>query len=279
MNDVFLFSVDLEDVRFAMPDGRRYEGRVPEMARRYMSWLKKKGSLCTFFVVGDVAEAYPELIREIADAGHEIGCHTSRHIPIERQAREEFKKDLEANIDALRRAGVPAVAGFRAPMFTLTASTAWAYGVLSELGFAYSSSVLPAKNPFACWPEFGPDPRRVAEGIWELPMSVAKFGPLTVPFAGGVYLRTLPKFLVMRAVARNRRAGRPLLGYVHPYDIDTRQERFMHPDINDSRFYNFLMYYNKRNVFRRLDAIINKGFRVVRYSEFVKSLDAGAAPA
>jgi polysaccharide deacetylase family protein (PEP-CTERM system associated) len=276
MTDIFLFSVDLEDVRFAMPDGLRYEGHVPAMARRYLDWLKAKGFFSTFFVVGDVAEAYPELIREIAAAGHEIACHSSRHIPVERLTREEFKTDIEANLEALRRAGVASVAGFRAPMFTLTAATSWAYGVLRDLGFRYSSSVLPAKNPFACWPEFGRLPKRV-DGLWELPMTVARFGPLTVPFAGGVYLRTIPRFLIMRAVANNRRAGRPLLGYAHPYDIDTRQERFMHPDIDDSRFYNFLMYHNKRNVFRRLDAIIAKGFRLMRYSEFVQALEGGAS--
>ena len=271
MDPLYLFSVDLEDVRFAMPDGRKYRERVPEMTRRYLVWLRGRGARTTFFVVGDVAEAYPDLIREIGEAGHEIGCHSHRHIPLERQTPAEFRADLEAGLDALRRAGAADVRGYRAPVFTLTEKTAWAYAVLRDLGFAYSSSVLPAKNPFWCWPDFGPRPRKM-DGIWEIPMTVARFGPLVVPPAGGVYLRALPLAFIKRTARRCRDAGLPLLGYAHPYDIDTGQERFMHPDIDDSRFYNFLMYHNRRKVFPRLEAVLAQGFAMVPYREYVRTL-------
>jgi polysaccharide deacetylase family protein (PEP-CTERM system associated) len=273
MNDIYLFSIDLEDVRFQMEGGRRYAERVPDNTRRYLAWLKGHSFHCTFFAAGDVAEAYPGLIREILDEGHELGCHTSRHVPLDRMTPAEFRTDLESNVDALRRAGAKDVQGFRAPIFSLVEKTAWAYGVLKELGFAYSSSVLPAKNPFYGWPEFGPAPKRV-DGIWELPMTVARIGPYVVPAAGGVYFRVLPRSFVMRAAARARRSDRPLLGYCHPYDIDTAQERFMHPDIDDSRSYNYLMYYNRKSVFPRLDAVLKKGFRIVTYAEFVGTLPA-----
>jgi polysaccharide deacetylase family protein (PEP-CTERM system associated) len=269
----YLFSVDLEDVRFAMKDGRRYAERVPDTVHRYLEWLDRRGFRCTFFVVGDAAEAYPSLIRAIVEAGHEIGCHTYRHIPIEKQTRDEFKKDLESNIEALRKAGARDISGFRAPMFTLTEATSWVYAILKELGFVYSSSVLPAKNPFWSWPGFGPDPKKV-DGIWELPMTVKKIGPFVIPPAGGVYFRALPKFLIMRTAKKHLRSGRPLLGYFHPYDIDTEQERFMHPDIDDSRFYNFLMYHNRKKVFARLEALVDKGFRIIPYGEYVGRLTA-----
>ena len=271
MSNLYLFSIDLEDVRFQMADGRRYAERVPACTRRYLEWLKANGSRCTFFVAGEVAEAYPDLIREILDAGHEIGCHTSHHIPLDRQTPEEFRADIAANVAAVRAAGAKDVRGFRAPIFSLIEKTAWAYGILRELGFTYSASVLPAKNPFYGWPGFGPDPKRM-DGIWELPMTVARFGTYVVPPAGGVYFRVLPRLFVMRAAAKARRSGRPLFGYCHPYDIDTAQEKFMHPDIDDSRFYNFLMYYNRKSVFPRLEAILRKGFRIVPYAEYVGTL-------
>lgn len=272
MEALYLFSVDLEDVRFAMKDGRRYAERVPDTVHRYMEWLDRRGFRCTFFVVGDAAEAYPGLIREIVEAGHEIGCHSYRHIPIEKQTPAEFKKDLEFNIEALRKAGARDISGFRSPMFTLTKATSWVYAILKELGFVYSSSVLPAKNPFYCWPDFGPDPKKV-DGIWEIPLSVARFGPIVVPPAGGVYFRILPKFLITRSAKKFLRSGRPLFGFFHPYDIDTEQERFMHPDIDDSRFYNFLMYYNRKKVFARLEAIIREGFKIIPYAEYVKRIE------
>jgi polysaccharide deacetylase family protein (PEP-CTERM system associated) len=270
MKNTYLFSVDLEDVRFGMADGLRYKERVPVNAQKYLEWLRKRGFKCTFFVCGDVAETYPSLIQDIASAGHELACHTHRHVPLDRQSRETFKEALEANVAALLRAGAPRPQGFRAPDFSLTPSTSWAYDVLRELGFTYSSSVLPAKNPLYGWKEFGRRPRRV-RGIVEIPMTVRKFGPLHIPIAGGVYFRVLPSALVRRSVKGHLKTGVPLLGYFHPYDIDTEQERFMHPDINDSRFYNFLMYHNRKKVFRRLDSIIQMGFTICPYAEYVRA--------
>ena len=271
MDPLYLFSIDLEDVRFAMPDGGKYRERVPDMTRRFLAWLAERGAKTTFFVVGDVAEAYPGLIAEIAAAGHEIGCHSYRHVHVHEQTPAEFRKDVEACLAALRRAGAAEVRGYRAPVFTLTEKTAWAYPILRDLGFTYSSSVLPAKNPFWSWPEFGPRPKKM-DGILEIPMTVARFGPYVVPPAGGVYLRALPLWFIKRTARTLPRPELPLLGYCHPYDIDTGQERFMHPDIDDSRFYNFLMYHNRKKVFPRLEAVLTQGFRMIPYREFAATL-------
>ena len=271
MSRPYLFSIDLEDLRFGMPDGLKYKERVPANVHRYFDWLNKHGFRCTFFVVGDVAEAYPALIKEISAEGHEFGCHLYRHMPLDQLTRETFKESLEKNREAILRAGANEVKGFRAPIWSLTPATAWAHDVLNELGFAFSSSVLPAKNPFYGWEGFGRRPRRMGGGVVEIPVTVGKFGPLTIPFAGGVYFRVLPGFLVKRSVRRYLNTDLPVLGYFHPYDIDLEQERFMHPEINDSRFYNFLMYYNRKNVFKRLEAIIDMGFEVCPYGEYVRT--------
>jgi polysaccharide deacetylase family protein (PEP-CTERM system associated) len=270
MKKPYLFSVDLEDLRFGMADGLSYKERVPANVHKYFDWLNRHGFKCTFFVVGDVAEAYPSLIKEISSEGHEIACHMYRHIPLDKLTRETFKQALEANRAAILRAVATEVKGFRAPIFSLMSSTSWAYDVLSELGFSYSSSVLPAKNPFYGWEEFGKRPRKV-RGIVEIPMTVEKFGPLNIPVAGGVYFRVLPGIFVRRSVRNYLKSDIPVLGYFHPYDIDLEQEHFMHPEINDSRFYNFLMYYNRKNVFKRLDAIIDMGFAVCSYGEYVRT--------
>jgi polysaccharide deacetylase family protein (PEP-CTERM system associated) len=269
MDNVFLFSVDLEDIRFLMEDGLSRTERVPANVHGYLGWLKNHDFRCTFFVVGDVAEAYPSLIREIFDKGHEIACHGYRHIPLDQQTPDQFRNLLEANRNALTRAGVKNIHGFRAPIFSLTEKTAWAYEVLKDLGFTYSSSVLPAKNPFYGWPQFGPRPKMIG-GIVEIPMTVRRFGPYRIPAAGGVYFRVLPAFFIRRSAKKLLRTNRPLVGYFHPYDVDTEQERFMHPEINDSRFYNFLMYYNRKNVYRRLDAVIARGFTICPYAEYLR---------
>jgi len=140
----YLFSIDFEDIRFGLADGLKYQARVPANVHRYLEWLNGRGFKCTFFVVGDAAEAYPSLVREIASEGHEIACHTNRHVSLDRQSKDEFRTELEANVEALLRAGAPRPAGFRAPNFSIVPATAWAYDVLGEMGFVYSSSVLPA---------------------------------------------------------------------------------------------------------------------------------------
>ena len=146
------------------------------------------------------------------------------------------------------------------------------YEVLKELGFEYSSSVLPAKNPLYGWEEFGKETKKLSNGLFEIPMTVDKFGPLTIPYAGGVYFRILPNFLIKWKVKKNKKTLTPLLGYFHPYDIDFEQEKFMMPGINNSKVYNWLMYYNRKNVFKRLDKIIKQGFEINTYSNYLKSL-------
>lgn len=266
----YLFSVDLEDIRFGMADGLKYKERVPANVHKYFDWLNEHGFKCTFFVVGDVAEAYPSLIKEIASEGHELACHMNRHINLDQLTPETFKVGLEANRAAVLRAVAVELKGFRAPNFSLIPSTSWAYDVLSELGFTYSSSVLPARNPLFGWADFGRRPRKVRD-IVEIPMTVERVGPLRIPIAGGVYFRALPKICVRRSAKKYLKTDLPLLGYFHPYDIDLEQEHFMHPELDDSRFYNFLMYYNRKNVFRRLDALIKMGFTVCRYAEYVET--------
>lgn len=265
----YLFSIDLEDVRLGLKDYNKFEERVILNTKKYLAWLNKHNFKCTFFVVGNIATNYPELIKEIIENGHEIGCHTSSHIPLDKRTPETFKKDIEENIRVLKDCGVDEIIGFRAPIFSLTKETQWAFDVLKELDFKYSSSVLPAKNPLYGWKEFGDASKKINNGIIEIPMTVGKFGPVTVPYAGGVYFRVLPYFLINRKL---NKSSMPLLGYFHPYDIDVEQERFMMPGINESKFYNWLMYYNRKNVFKRLDKLVKKGYKITTYKEYIKTL-------
>ena len=265
----YLFSVDLEDVRLSVPEGLRHRERVPANARTFLRWLARHEFTCTFFVVGNVAEMYPDLVREIAGQGHEIACHSLNHTPLDRQTVDELRVETERGLEALHRAGADRVRGFRAPTFSLIERTQDRYEVLAGLGFTYSSSVLPARNPLYGWPEFGPRPRRVEAGLVEIPMSVGRVGPLQLPFAGGIYFRVLPEAVIVRHFRNHDPRNGPPRGYFHPYDLDTEQERFMHPEINDNRFYNWLMFRNRDKVIARLDRLVQLGWRVMRYEEYV----------
>ncbi len=269
----YLFSIDLEDVRDFIPNGDRYKERVPQNVDRYLQWLDKHQFKATFFTVGVVARKYPDIIEKLVDEGHEIACHSDKHIHLTEQNVQSFKEDLEQNLESLYQAGAKQIEGFRAPTFSLVEKSKWAHQVLEELGFTYSSSVLPAKNPLFGWPEFGGEPRKI-NGLWELPITLGKFAWMTLPLGGGIYFRVLPSFIINNFFSNRKASDATVLGYFHPYDVDTEQERFMHPHLNDSALYNWLMYKGRGQVFGKLDYLIHQGWNVRTYRSVIADWNA-----
>ena len=268
----FMFSVDLEDVRDGVTDGYRYKEAVPSNTKKYLDWLRRYGFKCTFFVTGRVAVSYPSLIRQIVEEGHELACHTMKHIPLTSYSPDEFRKDLEENKSVLLKFGAKEITGFRAPSYSLVPETKWVYEILSEQGFLYSSSVHPGKNPLFGWPGFSDQPCLIGKDLIELPITLFELGPIKLPVAGGIYFRVFPFFLIKHYIIATQNRNQPVIGYLHPYDIDTEQERFMHGGINGNRFYNSLMYYNRADVFNRLDKLLSCDMQIIPYSELVKEL-------
>ncbi|HPS26094.1 MAG TPA: polysaccharide deacetylase family protein [Bacteroidales bacterium] len=97
---IYLFAVDLEDVRFWMEDGLKYQERLPLMAEKYLAFLEEHNCKATFFVVGDVARAYPGLIRKIAENGHEVASHSNVHIQLDKQNPKIFKEEVIKSMNA-----------------------------------------------------------------------------------------------------------------------------------------------------------------------------------
>ena len=240
------------------------------MTERYLDFFEEHNCKVTFFVVADGARQYPHLIRKIAEKGHEIACHTFTHIPLDKLGVHKFKADLQESLKILSDVSSSEIKGFRAPIFSITSQTAWAYDILGELGFVYSSSVLPARNPLYGWPEFGREIKKMSGDVWELPVSVYSSRLLSFPFAGGIYFRLLPFIISRQFIKKSWKKNLPVLGYMHPYDIDEAQERFMHPGINNSRFYNRLMYMNRKTVLDKLKKTVALNARIIPYIDYVR---------
>ena len=267
-NNVFLFSVDLEDVRDFIPDGKQYKEAVPTNTIKYLDWLDKVSAKATFFIVGKTARDYPDLIREIIKRGHETACHTDTHLHLTKQTEDTFRKDCETFLNTMDGLGAISVKGFRAPTFSMVEQSKWAYKVLGDLGFTYSSSVLPSNNPIFGWPEFKGE--GYYDGIYELPMNIGTW-PFKVPFGGGVYFRFFPTIILKQLFGSTFQNNNPVLAYHHPYDIDTKQERFMHPHLNDSKALNWLMYVNRDEVFERMEYLMKSlDAKIMRYDEYLK---------
>lgn len=185
----------------------------------------------TFFILGWIAARHPGLVKRIADAGHEIGTHSYWHRKVYELSPEEFRKDIAESMDAIRAGAGRAIdiAGFRAPSFSITPGTEWAFDVLLDLGVRYDASLFPARRGHGGYTGDAARPGahmvRTPRGreMPELPMSVAPIGAWPVRkrmcYCGGGYLRVLPSCLIEQGVRREAAAGRPTVVYLHPRDF------------------------------------------------------------
>jgi polysaccharide deacetylase family protein (PEP-CTERM system associated) len=218
-------------ITFDLEDNRRDPAQPPRfvaMTERFLDFLDERGVKATVFVVGELGRSHPELIREVASRGHEIGFHGLRHVTIGNVGREKLRGELEEGKALLEdAAGVPVV-GYRAPIFSLTPNTAWALDDIAACGFTYSSSVLPAVNPLHGWPGAPRTPFRWDNGLIELPCPVAGAGRAMIPFLGGIYVRYVPLPIITRLLA-NLGDDTLAWSYVHPYDLDPEEPFFVLP--------------------------------------------------
>jgi polysaccharide deacetylase family protein (PEP-CTERM system associated) len=231
------FTIDVEDYfqvtafenHVAREDWDRYPSRVVRNTYRLLDLLGRRGVRATCFVLGWVGRRFPQLVRTIADAGHEVGCHSYWHRLIYSQTPDEFRQDLRQARDVLQQAAGRPVTAFRAPSFSITKASLWALTVLREEGFETDASIFPVHHDRYGIPEAEPFPHRLRAGAGELrefPSSVVRFGRLNLPVAGGGYFRLLPVTWTAACIRHvNERLGQPFVFYIHPWEVDPYQPR------------------------------------------------------
>ncbi|HZJ27474.1 MAG TPA: DUF3473 domain-containing protein [Acidimicrobiia bacterium] len=209
------FTLDVEDHR----EHRHEEPRHVAATYAVLEFLAERGICGTFFVVGDVIEHEPTLVRAIAEGGHEVGVHAPRHRPLTLEARASFTDAMRATTARAQDLAQQPISGFRAPQFSLVSSTRWVTDVLADLGYRYSSSVLPIRHPLFGDPSAPRVPFRWPSGLVELPCPVAGVASRGLPFLAAVWLRNLPWIATRTLLAAHGKA--PMLwSYGHPYDFD-----------------------------------------------------------
>jgi polysaccharide deacetylase family protein (PEP-CTERM system associated) len=218
------FTLDLEDHR----PNESSEFRVPAVTRRVLGSFEHLRVTGTVFAVGEVAEQVPELVRDIAAAGHELALHAWRHTPLPELSPEQFRQETAKGKALLEDLVQQPVSGYRAPIFSLTPASAWAVEILAELGFTYSSSILPGRYPLYGWPGAPRGPFRWPSGLLELPAPVVQVGPYVIPYLGGIHVRLLPLPVIRRLLAREPDDAFLWL-YCHPYDFDPDEEYWVVP--------------------------------------------------
>src|SRR5439155_683639 len=208
---------------------RRLPSRVAGQTEHLLDLLDAHRARGTFFTLGVVAQRQPRLVRSIVERGHEIASHGWDHTPVYRLGPAGFRADVRRAKHAVEQAAGRLVRGYRAPNYSIRRDTPWAFGVLVEEGFVYDSSMYPVVHDrygFPHAPRFPHVAQRV-EGIdfWEVPVGTARCAGVNLPLGGG-FFRLFPAALVHGALASvNAREKRPVVFYMHPWELDPDQPR------------------------------------------------------
>ena len=247
----------------------RLESRVGANTDRLIELFGEAGIRATFFVLGWVGERFPQLVRRIAEAGHEVASHGHAHRLIYDQTRQAFREDVRRAKGVLESVTGLAVDGYRAPSYSITPRSLWALDVLIEEGYTYDSSIFPIHHDRYGIPLSPRHPYLIARrrgSLMEVPASTVRYGPLNLPIGGGGYFRILPYAWTRWGIRQlNQVEGRPAVFYLHPWEIDPAQ-----PRLPASRLSRFRHYHNLDQTESRLRALL----RDFRFSSMRKVFHA-----
>jgi polysaccharide deacetylase family protein (PEP-CTERM system associated) len=219
-----------------------YRDRLDCSTRWLLDQLASRGIRATFFIVGQIAEHNPGLIRAIHAGGHEVASHSWDHQRVHSFTAATFREDVRRSKDALEQITGEAVVGFRAPTFSIVRQTAFALDVLAESGMRYDSSIYPVRHDRYGVPDAPRWPFRAqgeAGTLLELPPATWRVLGMNLPIGGGGYFRLFPPVLMRRGIVQTMRKGQPpvVMLYFHPWEFDPEQERLPLRRLNRFRTY------------------------------------------
>jgi len=273
-------SVDIEDwfqvgafeAVIDRADWDQLEHRVERNTHDVLSLFDEAGIKATFFILGWVAERYPALMRQIADAGHEIANHGYDHARVFTLSPNQFRADLDRSRKIIEDTSGQQVIGYRAPSFSIDQRTPWAHEILAEDGYTYSSSVAPIHHDHYGWagsPRFAWKPVDQSDFI-ELPVTTVKLGKRPFAAGGGGFFRLLPYALYDRSIRKMQRDdGHGAIFYFHPWEIDPDQPRVSNAPIRSK-----LRHYTNLKAMRAKLLRAGQDFKWGRVDELA-ALEAG----
>jgi len=269
-----IFSVDVEDwfhildVPASPPlmEWSSLPSRVEANFHRLLEIFSQKGVRVTCFFLGWIAERYPHLVKEAVSQRHEIASHGYAHRLVYEMTAAEFREDALRSRKLLEDISSCPVQGYRAAGFSTTEKTPWFFDELAAAGYSYDSSVFPARHGHGGMHGTLRVPHVENSGqsaIVEFPIAVADFVGVPMCFFGGGYLRLFPYWLICRMAQQVLKAGRPVLFYIHPREIDP-----LHPRLPMSLHRRFKTYVGLRRSEDTILRILNE-FRFTTFQDFL----------
>jgi len=233
-------------------DWDRLHCRAPANVERILAFLAEADVKATFFTLGWIAERHPQLVRDIVAGGHELASHGYGHERASDMSPTAFSDDVRRAKALLEDLGGVEVRGYRAPSFSIGTGNLWAFDVLAEAGYRYSSSVYPIQHDHYGMPDAPRWAHAVRAGLLEVPVTTNRFGSRNLPSSGGGYFRLLPygvsRWLIQRVNEREQQAA---VFYFHPWEIDPEQPRVRGIDAK-SRFRHYVNLKHTEGRIRRL---------------------------
>lgn len=254
-------------------DWLKYEIRIHQNVDRILYLLEKNNQKASFFIVGWIAEKYPEVVKKISDYGYEIGSHTYYHQLMYEQKRNEVKLDLKKSIDILQQLTGKKVTSFRAPGFSITEKNKWVFEELINNGIKNDCSIFPAGRAHGGFPSYkNAIPSLICLNgviLKEFPINTVPFLGQKIIFSGGGYFRLTPYSLIKYFTNHSEY----VMTYFHPRDFD-----FLQPVIKElSIFRKFKSYVGLKTSLKKLEIWLNDyNFTDLRNAD--KNIDWSNAP-
>ncbi len=253
------FQVSAFEQCIARSDWDKLSHRVEKNTNIILDLFESHNIKSTFFVLGWVAERYPDIVKRIIAQGHELASHGYGHQRATMQSRSEFRDDIsKAKIILEDLSGVQ-VTGYRAPSYSISKDNLWAHDELSAAGYLYSSSVYPVKHDLYGIPDAPRFAYRCESGLLEVPVTTVKIINKNFPAGGGGFFRFYPYAISRWNIQQvNRRDQQSAIFYFHPWEIDPEQPR-QHEASLKSRFRHYLNLHKTEKRLIRLFKDFNWG--------------------
>ncbi len=213
---------------------------VRENVLALLEAFAEAGASATWFFLGEIAVQFPELVRQVVAAGHELGVHGWLHRSIRNQSPQKFRDDLRCAKSVVENAGSAEARGFRAVDFSIGPDCWWALDEIIDAGFTFDSSIFPKSMPRYGWSGaplgcYWAETER-GRRVLEVPVTVATMFGLRIPFAGGGYFRLLPLRWVL-GMMRRASSACPVVFYLHPCEIEASSQMETKPSgVTDSEW-------------------------------------------
>ncbi len=273
------FTIDVEDgISLAMRDvfsvPSSQTSRVVNLTNKILALLDGYQVKGTFFVLGQVAEKFPDLIKEISHQGHELGVHGYNHYQFFRMTKDQAFQELSSAKKLIEDISGQEVYGHRAPAFSITPDTKWGLDIIAEAGFEYDSSIMPIHGIRYGWPGFSKQITTIQTPkgykLTEVPLSTITLFNREVPVCGGGYLRLFPEWFTMKAMDKIVQ-NRPTIIYMHPYEIDT--ERYPDYYFHELKESGFLKRYRMKSMWVNRKTVYPKLSKILKNYQFEKLID------